>query len=77
MEREMEIKKAQQTPTDELFGQMIMSFFLKNWHFNEYQYRELAVRAGFGTSRILIGTGVGLAKGTGEAGKGVVKSILS
>ncbi len=69
MDREREIARVRQTPTENLFGQLILSIFNKNWHFNEFQWKELAYRMGRGIPKITFGasnTLIDASRGVGQ-----------
>lgn len=68
--------RAKEMPTEDLFGQMFLSIFLKNWHFDSFQQLELARRLGgitassiFGMSKVTIDA----SRGVGQVAMGVLK----
>ena len=65
--------RAKEMPTEDLFGQMILSIFLKNWHFDNFQQLELARRLG----RITASSIFGMSRATIEASRGVGQVAIS
>jgi hypothetical protein len=66
-------ERAKSSLTEDLFGQMILSIFLKNWHFDSYQRLELARRLGGITAASISG----MSRATIDASRGVGRVAMS